>query len=428
VTDVGVIDQFLAVFSRYIDSGFGLVRGDVGALARILVAIDVSLAALFWAWGPGEEILARLVRKILYVGLFAFLLADFQRLAQRVFDSFAGLGLKAGGGTMSAADLMRPGRVAQAGVDAVRPLLAAAGEMAGFPQVFDNAVQIGVLLASVLVVLVAFFVLAVQLFVTVLEFKLTTLAGFVLAPFGLFGRTAFLAERVLGMVVASGVKVLVLAVIVGIGSTLFSGFVSELGGETPDLDRVLAVALGALSLLGLGVFGPGIASGLVSGGPQLGAGSAAATALGAGGLAVAGGAGVRAAAGGAAAVLRGTRTLAAQAAGRPGPGGPAGGGAPSAPAGSPPSRGPPPAGAGPGPGISAPAARGALNAGPSSAAPPSAAPSSGTASAGDDPPPWARRLRDAQALAAGVSAAAATLRAGDGGAGALAIPLDEDKP
>ena len=39
-------------------------------------------------------------------------------------------------------------------------------------------------------------------------------------PFGLFGRTAFLAEKVLGNVVSSGVKILVLAVIVGIGSSI----------------------------------------------------------------------------------------------------------------------------------------------------------------------------------------------------------------
>jgi hypothetical protein len=53
------------------------------------------------------------------------------------------------------------------------------------------------------------------------SFKLTTLAGFILIPFGLFNKTSFLAERVLGNVVASGVKVLALAVIIGIGTTLF---------------------------------------------------------------------------------------------------------------------------------------------------------------------------------------------------------------
>nr|GAJ37616.1 type IV secretory pathway, TrbL components [Bradyrhizobium sp. DOA9] len=48
-----------------------------------------------------------------------------------------------------------------------------------------------------ILVLLAFFILAIQLFVTLIEFKLTTLAVFVLIPFGLFGRTALAAERVL---------------------------------------------------------------------------------------------------------------------------------------------------------------------------------------------------------------------------------------
>ena len=136
--------------------------------------------------------------------------------------------------------------------------------------------------------LLAFFILAIQLFVTLIEFKLTTLAGFVLIPFGLFGKTAFAAERVLGAVVSSGVKVLVLAVIVGIGSTLFSQFTAGFGGAQPSIDDAMAIVLAALSLLGLGIFGPGIANGIVSGGPQLGAGAAVGTGLAAGGLVAAG--------------------------------------------------------------------------------------------------------------------------------------------
>ena len=89
----------------------------------------------------------------------------------------------------------------------------------GYVSFFENFVQIVVLLFAWIVVLLAFFILAIQLFVTLIEFKLTTLAGFVLIPFGLFGKTAFAAERVLGNVISSGVKVMVLAVIVGIGST-----------------------------------------------------------------------------------------------------------------------------------------------------------------------------------------------------------------
>ena len=56
----GVIDRFLEVFTSYIDSGFGLLGGEVAFLATTLIVIDVTLAALFWAWGADDDILARL--------------------------------------------------------------------------------------------------------------------------------------------------------------------------------------------------------------------------------------------------------------------------------------------------------------------------------------------------------------------------------
>jgi K+-transporting ATPase B subunit len=100
--------------------------------------------------------------------------------------------------------------------------------MMGFTSVFANLIQILIMFVAWLIVIISFFVMAIQLFVSLIEFKLTTLAGFVLVPFGLFGRTAFLAERVLGNVVSSGIKILVLAVIIGIGSTIFGQFTSAL--------------------------------------------------------------------------------------------------------------------------------------------------------------------------------------------------------
>ena len=286
----GVIDNFLGVFTSYIDSGFGLLGGEVAFIATTLIVIDVTLAALFWSWGADDDIIARLVKKTLFVGVFAYLIGNWNNLAQIIFDSFAGLGLKGSGTSFSAADLLRPGKVAQTGLDAGRPLLESISDMMGYWSFFENFIQIACLMFAWALVLLAFFILAVQLFVTLIEFKLTTLAGFVLIPFGLFGKTAFMAERVLGNVVSSGIKVLVLAVIIGIGSTLFSQFTAGFGGVTPTIDDAMAIVLAALSLLGLGIFGPGIASGLVSGGPQLGAGAAVGTGLAAGGMMLAGGA------------------------------------------------------------------------------------------------------------------------------------------
>lgn len=286
--DTGVIDHFLAVFTRYIDSGFGLVRGEVGFIATTLIVIDVTLAALFWSWGADDTIMARLVKKTLAVGVFAYLISNWNTLARIVFESFAGLGLKAAGTSYSVSDLLRPGKVAQTGLDAGRPLLNSISDLMGYWSFFENFIQIACMLFAWVLVLLAFFILAIQLFVTLIEFKLTTLAGFVLIPFGLFGKSAFLAERVLGNVVSSGIKVLVLSVIIGIGSTLFSEFTAGFGDTTPTIDQAMAIVLAALSLLGVGIFGPGIANGLVSGGPQLGAGAAVGAAFAAGGAVAAG--------------------------------------------------------------------------------------------------------------------------------------------
>jgi type IV secretion system protein TrbL len=281
----GVVDRFLDVFSRYIDSGFGLLGGEVAFIATTLIVIDVTLAALFWSWGENEDIIARLVKKTLFVGVFAYIIGNWNALARIVFESFAGLGLKASGTGFTAAELLQPGRVAQVGLDAARPLIEAISDLMGFVSFFENFIQIIILLVAWAIVIIAFFILAIQLFVTLIEFKLTTLCGFVLIPFGLFGKTAFMAERVLGNVVSSGIKVLVLAVIVGIGSTIFSEFTSAISGE-PTIEDALAIVLASLALLGLGIFGPGIANGIVAGGPQLGAGAAAGTALAAGGMVV----------------------------------------------------------------------------------------------------------------------------------------------
>lgn len=298
--DLNVIDQFMDAFIRYIDSGFGLLGGDVGFLTTTLIGIDITLAGLFWALGGEDDVIGKFLKKILYVGAFALILNSFSTLSEIIFRSFAGLGLTAGGGTITAHDLLMPGRLAGTGFEAAAPLLEQAADLVGPIAFFDNFVQIAVLMIAWVIVIIAFFILAIQLFITILEFKLTSLAGFVLVPFALWNRTSFLAERVLGNIVSSGVKVMVLAVIVGIGSNYFADFTSALTDGDVSIEQAVSLMLASLAMFGLSIFGPGIASGLVAGAPQLGAGAAVATtALAAGGIAM-GGAGAVAAVRGAA--------------------------------------------------------------------------------------------------------------------------------
>ena len=285
--DLNIIDRFMAAFIQYIDSGFGLLGGDVRFLTATLVGIDITLAGLFWAMGE-DDVLGRFLRKILYVGAFAFIIGNFSTLADIIFKSFAGLGVTAGGGRLAPDDLLKPGFIASTGFDAAKPLLDQVSQLMGPVAFFENFLTIAVLMTSWLFVIIAFFVLSIQLFITIIEFKLTALAGFILVPFALWNRTSFLAERVLGNVISSGIKIMVLAVIVGIGSGFFAEFRTAAGQE-PDLTAAMSLVLASLALLGLGIFGPGIASGLVAGAPQLGAGAAVGTAAAAVGTVAVGG-------------------------------------------------------------------------------------------------------------------------------------------
>jgi type IV secretion system protein TrbL len=437
----GVIDNFLGVFTQYIDSGFGLLGPEVNFLARTLVLIDIILAALFWSWAGDEDIVARLVKKTLFVGVFAYLIANWQNLSRVLFESFATLGLKASGTGLSEADFLRPGRVAQVGLDAGQPILQSISGLMGFVSFFENFIQITVLLFAWAIVLISFFVLAIQLFVSLIEFKLSTLCGFVLIPFGLFGKTAFVAERVLGNVISSGVKVLVLAVIVGIGSTLFSTFTTSFP-TNPTISDAMGLVLASLSLLGLGVFGPGIANGIVSGGPQLGAGAAIGTGIAAGGVAAAAGAGaglvasgvssaaVGGARGGASLTGASVGAFQAGAAGESGLGLAASGVGSVARAGmnaavvSPIRRAAADLG-----GRFTSGARAGFEAGGGSlrGAAADAGGETGASGAPGSPPGWARRMQRGQSLDRGVSTAAHAIKSGDGGGAGASVDLSESE-
>ena len=210
MNDVTIIDRFLDTFSRYIDSGFGLLQGEVAFLTATLIVIDMTIAGLYWAMshatGQGEDVIAAAaqgaLRRCLRLHHQQLQLAGQHRvpLLCRARYHRHRLGHHDG-------ELLATGPAGKDRHRRGRADLGADRRHGGLPEVFVNLDPIVVLFIARLVVILCFFVLAVQLFITLIEFKLTTLAGFVLIPFALWNKTSFLAEKVLGNVVSSGIKV-----------------------------------------------------------------------------------------------------------------------------------------------------------------------------------------------------------------------------
>ncbi|MCV0415743.1 MAG: P-type conjugative transfer protein TrbL [Brevundimonas sp.] len=385
-------NELMVVFSNTVTAGFAALQGSVNGVFGLLIALVVALTGIQWALSPNREILASGFGKVLLIGAFAWIINDWQALSETIYAGFLELGLTAGGGSLSREEFLNPGAVLQQGWEIVKALGETPAPVDNPLDVVGNMTDALILGLAMIGIMLAFAVLALQIIVSLLEFKIVTLGGFVLLPFGIWNKTAFLAERPLGYVVSSGLKVLALAIVVSGARAIFDQLQPS---ANPDIYEALTILVAALLLAMLAIFIPNLASALVTGGPALGAGAALA-----GGLAVAGAgalaAGGAVAAGGAlagrAAMVSGASRSAAGAGaasrspgGGPRPSSPGGSGAPSGGGPRPaPSSGPAPAG-----GASPPSDRPKPGGGGS-------APSSGTDAgpASPDPSPAPPPLRD----------------------------------
>lgn len=274
--------DLMTQFSAAVSAGFAALQGPVNGVFALMIALVVALTGVQWTLSPGRDLLAGAFAKILLVGTFAYLINDWQGLSETFQAGFIDLGLAAGGGALSRSDFLNPGAVLETGWDIVRALGETPAPVNDPLDLVGNLTDALILGLSMIGIMIAFSILALQIIVTLLEFKIVTLGGFILLPFGIWSKSAFLAERPLGYVVAAGLKVLALAIVVSLARSTFEQLQPT---ENPDLYEALAILAASLLLAMLAIFIPSLAAALVTGGPALGAGAAVN-----GGLAVAAGA------------------------------------------------------------------------------------------------------------------------------------------
>ncbi|MGD8450911.1 MAG: P-type conjugative transfer protein TrbL [Phycisphaerae bacterium] len=265
---MSIINETLQQYLDAINSGFGFIGGDVRWLFNILVLLNIVVAALFWAFSE-DQILVPLIRKILYIGIFAWIVENWVELTNILAQTFMLLGIKAGGGHVDHDILLNPGDIAERGLTTITPMIQAIRDLSGPVAFFENFAEILLLTLATLAVIAAFFLIAIQAAMAILTFKLGSLAAFVLLPFSLITHTAFMAERPLGWVVTAGVRLMLLTLVVGLGEAIFARL--EITPEQLTIRTALDIALGAIVLMVLALTSSRLASDLATGTPRLGA-------------------------------------------------------------------------------------------------------------------------------------------------------------
>ena len=290
-TTTGFLTQLLRAFQNVFANGFGIITPRAQAIIGTLAAIEIALAALFWAL-RGEDFTAPFLRKLLRIGFFAFLVASWPTLTRGTAEGLAQIGSLAGGG--AGVPLVNdPSRILDQAMVVIKPIqdeIARIQEGPWYQKIAVLAVVFQYTVAE-LFVLAAFFVLALTCLLTQVEFALVAVLGLILVPWGISNHTAFLAEKAIGAVIAQGVKLMVLSFIIAVYGPVLNTF--ALSPAPPLMDTWL-LAGSAIVMAIIAVHAPAVAGGLLSGSPSLTAGSAAGVAIGAGAAAI--GAGVGAAA------------------------------------------------------------------------------------------------------------------------------------
>ena len=259
-------------YIKAINNGFGLIRGDVTHLLNVLIILSIIWSAAMWAVSE-DQVIIQFARKVIYIGFFAWIIQNWQGLTDKLAMSFMQLGLKAGGFEGVGYYTQQPGNIAYLGYTTAQPMLDQIKRLTGPVAFFKNFPEIIFLFVAFVAILGSFCVITVQVVLALLMFKFGTLAAFVLVPFAVLSKTAVIAERPLGWVVGSGIRLMVLTLVLGVGNGVFQSLKIP-AGTTVTTYQAFSIALAAILLMVLSLVASRLATDLVIGGPSLGVGTA----------------------------------------------------------------------------------------------------------------------------------------------------------
>ncbi len=224
------------------------------SLFWILAGIELAIAAVWLALSSAslDTWFAELVRRILFIGLFVFILEQGPGFARAVVDSLFQIG--AGGGSAS------PANVFNAGLQVASEM----SEKARFGLFEDNALAIAAVFAMVIVVIS--FSLVAAIFVAVMaEMYVGLLAGMIMLGLGGSSFTKDFAVRYLVYAFSVGMKLMALVMIARIGSEVLINLANNSSSGNDEFLSTLAIGGISVVVFVIAMYVPNIVQGVVQG-------------------------------------------------------------------------------------------------------------------------------------------------------------------
>ena len=224
------------------------------SLFWILAGIEVGIAAVWLAINAAslDSWFAELVKRIMFIGLFAFILDRGPEFAKAVVDSLYQIG--AGGGSAS------PANIFDAGIRVGTKM----SEQAKFGLWEDNALAIAAVFAMVVVV-VSFSLVAAIFVAVMVEMYVGLLAGMIMLGLGGSSHTKDFAIKYLVYAFSVGMKLMALVMIAKIGSDILLGLAEAPTATSEQFITTLAIAGISVVVFVIAMYVPPILQGVVQG-------------------------------------------------------------------------------------------------------------------------------------------------------------------
>ncbi|MBY4592226.1 MULTISPECIES: P-type conjugative transfer protein TrbL [Rhizobium] len=224
------------------------------SLFWILAGIEIGIAAVWLALQAAslDSWFAELVRRIMFVGLFAFILDRGPALAKAVVDSLYQLGAE--GGSAS------PAAIFDAGIEVADKM----SEQVQFGLFEDNSLAIAAVFAMVVVV-IAFSLVAAVFIAVIVEMYVGLLAGMIMLGLGGSSFTKDFAVKYLVYAFSVGMKLMALVMIARIGSEVLIGLAEASVAAEQQLITSLAIAGLSVVVFIISIYVPSILQGVVQG-------------------------------------------------------------------------------------------------------------------------------------------------------------------
>lgn len=269
----GLLTTLLNMFTSATTGGYAEIAGRAEYILYHIIVIEIVIAVgfnLIWQMSLGF-----LLWRIIVIGFVIWLTYNFSSIINMVIESFFNLGLMASNADVIPLDMRDPSRLVDMGFNLTRPIAEYLGNISLWQSMMNLQDSVMMGLAMIGIVL-AFIIMAIQVFVLYLEFTIISTFAVIFVPFGALMTTSFMMDRVIMTVIAFGVRFTTLTSIVAIGSSVIQSFVLP---DDPTWQQAFSMlaACGALSVLAW--HAPAMAASLLGGGPSLSAATIASSAI-----------------------------------------------------------------------------------------------------------------------------------------------------